>query len=79
MEDFTSCRCPECGGVSHPESGCAMSPNWVLCFNCAQRFDVWVRRRVNSRPPARRGGANAPNFFDHINVVSPPITVQSTS
>jgi hypothetical protein len=58
-----SFRCPECRGCSHPATGWALSPRWVLCWSCAIRLRKWVHSWTNKRPPARKD-VGAPLFYE---------------
>jgi len=65
-ETFTSFRCPDCGGVSHPASGCQYSERTVVCGRCTRRVFSWVRVFTASKG-ARCG---RPAFYDHVGRVS---------
>jgi len=69
--EFTTHRCPTCGGVSHPSSGCVYSPTFIVCGPCTRTFARWLENWTNSK--GRRGGR--PSFFAHVNVISPRIEV----
>jgi hypothetical protein len=53
------------------------------CHECARQFYTWAQARTNSVPGRRvRGGvptrpSGAPNFHDHVNVIAPPIVVET--
>jgi hypothetical protein len=69
--DFITHRCPTCGGVSHPASGCVYSPTFIVCGPCTREFARWVEQMTNGK--GRRGGR--PSFYAHVNVVAPAIRV----
>jgi hypothetical protein len=43
----------------------------LRCPECQRRFWQWAQARTNS--PPRKGQVH--NFYDHVNVVSPPVQV----
>ena len=73
-ENFTTHWCPFCGGVSHPATGCVYSPTFIACWRCTVDAARWVQNFTNSK--GRRNGRIA--FYDHVNVISPPITIGAT-
>lgn len=72
MEQFTSFRCPMCGGASHPATGCAYTATFVVCRRCTFEAAQYVQHMTNSK--GRRAGR--PAFYDHVNRVSAPIEVE---
>jgi hypothetical protein len=70
-EEFTSHRCPTCGGVSHPATGCAYTPTFIVCGPCTREAWKWIVEMTNSK--GRRRGR--PAFYDHVNRISAPINV----
>lgn len=58
-------RCPICEGCSHPSTGCAYGPTFVVCWRCTTEGWVWILNHVNSK--GRRGGG--PSFYDHVGEV----------
>lgn len=58
-----SFRCPDCGGASHPATGCVMSANYVVCWSCSLRLAKWVQAWTGKRPP-RRKDVGAPLFYE---------------
>lgn len=74
--EFTSHRCPMCGGVSHPSNGCAYTPTFVVCEPCVRDFWVWLQRWTASKGRGNRGGRTSsprPAFFEHVNRVVPGV------
>lgn len=69
--EFVTHRCPTCGGVSHPVSGCVYSPTFIVCGPCVRDFAKWVQDFTNAK--GRRKGR--PSFYDHVNVISARIEV----
>lgn len=59
--------CPMCGGVSHPASGCAYTPTFVVCGPCVRDFWAWLIPFVNGK--GRRKGLA---FYDYARPVEPP-------
>lgn len=68
--EFVTHWCPTCGGVSHPATGCAYSPTFIVCHRCTREFAAWVQAYTNGKN-RRRG----PSFYAHVGVVSPRIEV----
>lgn len=71
--EFVSHRCPTCGGVSHPASGCAYTPTFIVCGPCTREAWAWIRSFTASK--GRRRGK--PSFYDHVNSVAPRIEAPS--
>ena len=74
MEEFITYRCPDCGGPSHPASGCQYTPTYVVCGPCTRRAWKWIISQVNGK-----GRRNGINFYDHVNRIAPPISATSTT
>lgn len=55
-------RCPLCEGASHPATGCAYTPTFVVCWRCTLEFSEWVEAFTQGKG-RRRGLA----FYDHVN------------
>ena len=73
-EEFTTYRCPTCGGVSHPASGCQYTATFVVCGPCTREAWVWIRQVTSSK--GRRNGR--PAFYDHVGVIRPILMVEPT-
>jgi len=69
-ENFTTHWCPTCGGVSHPATGCAYTPTFVVCWRCTEEAWRWIRTFT-----AGKGRRRGPSFYEHVNVVSPRMEV----
>lgn len=62
-ERFTTLRCPFCGGVSHPATGCVYTPTFVACWDCTLEFARWLQTWTN-KPGSKKNGSIC--FFDHV-------------
>lgn len=58
---FTVFTCPTCGGASHPTTGCAYSPTFVVCGPCTRQWCRWVQNWT-----ASKGRRKGPAFYDHV-------------
>ncbi len=65
MSEFQTYRCPMCGGVSHPSSGCAYSASFVVCGPCTRQAWKWILNHVNGK-----GGRKGINFYSCVNKIS---------
>jgi hypothetical protein len=45
------------------------------CWTCYIEFMRWAQARTNSPPRTRAGRPRGPNFYAHVNVISPPVQV----
>ena len=61
-QGYTSWWCPMCGGSSHPATGCAYSPGFVVCWRCTREAAKWLQHWT-ARP--KRKGKGGPSFYDH--------------
>lgn len=68
--EFARHTCPTCGGPSHPASGCAYTPTFIVCGPCTREAWTWIREMTASK--GRRSG---PAFYNHVNRVSPRLEV----
>jgi len=69
-EEFRSYRCATCGGPAHPATGCQYTETFITCYSCTVEAWSWIRQHV-----AGKGRRRGPSFYDHVNVISPPIVV----
>ena len=60
METFITHRCPMCGGVSHPASGCVYTPTFIVCGPCVREGWKWLLAHINGK-----GGRSGVFFYDH--------------
>ena len=65
-EQFTVWRCPSCGGVAHPATGCQHSENVVVCGPCTRKFWAWLAPFTNNKG---RGKGRKLAFYDSVNRV----------
>ena len=68
--EFVTIYCPTCGGAAHPSTGCVYSPTFIVCGPCVRDFWKWEMAFIEGK--GRRRGVR---FYDHVNRVSPPISV----
>ena len=73
MSEFITIHCRTCGGVAHPATGCVYSPTFIVCGPCTREAWAWIRQHTGG---SRRRG---PSFYNHVNVIAPPISVEPTS
>ena len=53
--------CPLCEGVSHPATGCAYSPTFVVCKRCTLEACSWIQQWT-----AGKGARKGLSFYDSI-------------
>lgn len=61
---FAVYTCPDCGGASHPATGSALGPGYVLCWACSLRFAAWVHRWTNSKGKRGKGHRAGVSFYE---------------
>jgi hypothetical protein len=71
-EEFARYVCRDCGGPAHPASGCQYTVGWIVCGPCVRRAWAWIMQFQ-----AGKGRRRGVSFYDHVNVISPPISVQA--
>ncbi len=62
--------CRICGGAAHPATGCAYTPTFIVCRRCTIEGWAWIRTFT-----AGKGRRRGSSFYEHVNVISPPIVV----
>ena len=70
---FTVHTCPSCGGASHPATGSAFTPTYVLCRRCAEDFARWVQRWTNAKGKRGRGHLDGVSFYEAAVSIGPAL------
>lgn len=56
--------------TAHPATGCQYTERFIACAACTRSVWAWVRQHT-----ASKGRRRGPSFYDHVNVIAPPIFV----